>query len=146
MKEYIYLIIPVVTLIICQIIKFVVESIESGSLEWARLFNGSGGMPSSHTSFSSSLTTYIGYTVGVASPMFAIALIFTMIISYDSMGVRLESGKQANAINLIAENFFKGKEKKAYKKLKEELGHEPLEVVMGVVLGFIVGTIAFLVF
>lgn len=144
MREYIYLICPISTLIICQILKFTFESIKYKKLNWARLFNGAGGMPSTHTSFSSSLTMFIGYTIGFNTPLFAIAFVFTCIISYDAMGLRFESGKQAEAINMILDEMFKMKPKKTFKRLKEQLGHKPLEVLMGFVLGSVVSFIFYL--
>ena len=92
-------------------------------------------MPSSHTSFASSLTMLIGFRLGFDSPLFALGLVFTFIVSYDAMGIRLESEKQAEAINLIFEKFLKGKTKQGFTKLKEELGHKPLEVLVGIFLG-----------
>ena len=65
MKEYVYIVVPFISLIVCQIIKFSIESFKNKRLEWGRLFNGAGGMPSTHTTFSISLTTLIGYTIGI---------------------------------------------------------------------------------
>lgn len=135
MKSYIYLICPFVTLIVCQLLKFTIETVQTKKCNWSRLFNGSGGMPSSHTTFSSSITMLIGYTLGFNHPIFAVSLIFMLIVSYDAMGLRLESEKQAQAINMMFEKFEKGKWKKSYNKLKEELGHQPLEVLVGWLLG-----------
>lgn len=135
MKNYIYLICPFTALVICQIIKFTIDAIKTKKYNWSRLFHGSGGMPSSHTTFSSSITMLVGYTLGFDTPIFAVALIFMLIIAYDSMGLRLESEKQAQAINMMFEKFEKGKWKKGYHKLKEELGHQPLEVLFGLLLG-----------
>ena len=135
MKSYLYLICPFVTLVICQIIKFTIEVIQTHKYNWSRLFNGSGGMPSSHTTFSSSVTMLVGYTLGFDHPIFAVSLIFMLIVSYDAMGLRLESEKQAQAINMMFEKFEKGKWKTGYQKLKEELGHQPLEVLVGLLLG-----------
>lgn len=141
MENYIYIICPAVALIICQIIKFGVESFNNKKLNFERLFNGSGGMPSSHTTFSVALTMLIGYKLGFESPLFAISLIFTCITSYDALGVRFESGKQAVAINLIFDSIIKGDTKKGFKKLKEQLGHEPLEVFAGILLGTVVASL-----
>ena len=135
MNNYKFVIIPILTLVICQIIKFSIESIKSKKLKWGRLFNGSGGMPSSHTSFSSSLTVLLGLNFGFDSPLFAIALLFTLIVAYDAMGLRFESGKQAEAINMIVDELFKTRPRKTFKRLKEQLGHKPLEVLMGLLLG-----------
>jgi hypothetical protein len=129
--KYIYLICPFTALIICQLIKFTIESIKNKKMDFERLFNGSGGMPSTHTTFSSSLTMLIGYNLGFDSVIFAIALIFTLITSYDALGVRYESGKQAAAINYL----MRDNGKIDFKALKEKLGHEPLEVFVGLLLG-----------
>lgn len=140
MEQYKFIIVPFIALIICQIIKFVVETIVTKKINILRLFNGAGGMPSSHTTFSVTLTMLLGYELGFDSPIFAVALIFTCITSYDALGVRYESGKQAEAINIIWKELMKGN-KKEYKKLKEQLGHQPLEVLVGALLGVIVSSI-----
>ncbi len=132
MKEYKFLLVPFLTLLICQITKFTMESIVQKKLLWGRLFNGAGGMPSSHASFSSSLTAMLGLNLGFDSPIFALAVIFTLIVSYDAMGLRMESGLQAKAINKIYDEMFKDK---GMKKLKEKIGHKPQEVFAGIILG-----------
>lgn len=146
MKQYQYLLCPIITLILCQIIKFTIESIQNKKLNFARLFNGCGGMPSSHTSFTSSITMLIGYNLGFDSPLFAVSLVFMFIVAYDAMGLRFESGKQAEAINLIFEEFFKGKPKAGYNRLKEELGHKPVEVLVGILLGTTVSFLFSIIF
>lgn len=136
MIEYQYLLCPFVTLLICQLIKFTIESIRDKKMNFGRLFNGTGGMPSSHTSFSSSVTMLIGYNIGFDSPIFAVALVFMLITAYDAMGLRFESGKQAEAINLLFDELGKiRKPRYVFKKLKESLGHKPLEVLVGLLLG-----------
>lgn len=137
LNHYKYITIPLITLVLCQIIKFGIESIKSKKLKWGRLFNGSGGMPSSHTSFSTSITMLIGLNFGFDSPFFALPLVFTLIVAYDAMGLRMQSGKQAEAINLIVDELFSNDIKVNFGKLKEELGHKPLEVVGGIMLGII---------
>ena len=133
--KYIYIICPFVALITCQIIKFIIESIQSKKFEIKRLISGSGGMPSTHSSFSSSLTTLIGLKLGLDNPIFAVSFVFTLITSYDAMGVRFESGRHAKALNYIL-----GKND-SFETFKEKLGHEPLEVITGIAVGIIVGTI-----
>ncbi|MEG0022277.1 MAG: divergent PAP2 family protein [Bacilli bacterium] len=138
MKDYIYLIVPFVSLIICQIIKFTIESVKYKELQWGRLLNGAGGMPSTHTTFSFSLTTLLGLTIGIKDPLFAVAVIFSFIVSYDAIGVRFESGKQAAAINdLVDEAKRRNKKMIKIEELKEQLGHKPLEVFGGAILGVI---------
>ncbi|MBP3919981.1 MAG: divergent PAP2 family protein [Bacilli bacterium] len=135
MRSYKFVLIPFITLFLCQTIKFTIESIINKKIIWDRFFNGTGGMPSSHTSFSVSLTVLLGLNYGFDNPLFAVALVFTVIISYDAMGLRMESGKQAEAINMIVEKTIMNK--KEYKKLKEKLGHKPLEVFVGYILGIV---------
>ena len=137
LNHYKYITIPLITLVLCQIIKFGIESIKSKKLKWGRLFNGSGGMPSSHTSFSTSITMLMGLNFGFDSPFFALPLVFTLIVAYDAMGLRMQSGKQAEAINLIVDELFSNDIKVNFGKLKEELGHKPLEGVGGIMLGII---------
>lgn len=134
MNDYKYILVPILTLIICQTLKFTIESIMNKELIWGRLFNGTGGMPSTHTSFSSSLTMMIGLNMGFDNPLFAIAFVFTFIVSYDAMGLRMESGKQAEAINKLFDETFKGE---GITKLKEKLGHKPEEVLAGMILGIV---------
>lgn len=134
MEKYKYIIVPIVTLLLCQIIKFIIESLKAKKLVWGRLFNGSGGMPSSHTSFSMSLTAMLGLNLGIASPIFAVCLIFSIITAYDAMGLRFESGKQAEAINILLDKVF---EKESFKHLKEQLGHKPFEVLVGMIFGIL---------
>lgn len=135
MKKYKYIIVPIIALILCQLIKFIIESVRTKKLVWGRLFNGSGGMPSSHTSISMSLTTMFGLNLGIDSPVFAISLIFSLVTAYDAMGLRFETGKQAEAINMLLDAVF---EKEGFKHLKEQLGHKPLEVLMGIIFGILV--------
>lgn len=145
MKNYVYIVVPMLSLISCQILKFIIESIKKKKFVWGRLFNGAGGMPSTHTSFCFALTFTCLYQNGLDSPLFAIALVFSMIVSYDAMGVRMESGRQAEAINDIVENIFKNKPSISIAHLKEELGHHPEEVFVGIIFAFMVSTVCNLV-
>mgnify|MGYP004530725551 CR=1 FL=1 len=133
MQNYIYLIVPFFSAISAQIIKFILESIKYKKLNWERLFNGNGGMPSTHTSFTFSLAATVGFLQGITSPLFAICLVFACVVGYDAMGLRMESGKQAIAINKIVDEIFFRNTKIGIQHLKEQLGHKPLEVVMGIV-------------
>ena len=135
MEKYKYLIIPFMTLGICQLLKFIGESIRCRKLKWGRLFNGTGGMPSSHTSFTFSSVFLLAFTEGITSPLFAVALICSIIVAYDAMGLRMESGRQAEAINILLDEVFEDKD--GLKHLKESLGHRPIEVLMGIILAFV---------
>lgn len=128
----IYLICPFVALITCQLIKFLGELIKYKKVNIYRLLNGNGGMPSTHTTFISSITMLIGFKLGFDTPFFAFSFITSLIIAYDGMGVRRESGKQANAINILL------KKEKISLNLKEQLGHQPLEVIIGYLYGTLI--------
>ncbi|MDD2434970.1 MAG: divergent PAP2 family protein [Bacilli bacterium] len=141
MKDFMYLIVPFSSLILAQLIKFMIESIQYKKFNWGRLLNGNGGMPSTHSSFCMALTIYIGLNEGITSPLFAIGLIFSFIVSYDAMGSRRETEKQAVAINKIVDELDDYNPGLSMKKLKEHIGHEPLEVIMGILLGIIVALI-----
>src|SRR5574344_148739 len=97
----IYLLVPLVAIVLSQIIKFFVEYFQNNKFNFKRLFDGSGGMPSSHSTLVSSLTMTICLKEGFNSISFAICLIFSLVVLYDSMGVRYEAGKQEEAINKI---------------------------------------------
>ncbi len=135
MKEYVYLIVPFSVLVINQVIKFTIESIRCRRLRFSRLFNGSGGMPSTHTAFIFSIITCIGMKVGPTTPIFALSLILGLIVAYDSMGVRNESGKQATAINKIVDELEMSNLHIELQELKEQIGHQPLEVLVGILIG-----------
>lgn len=134
MGNYKYILVPIVTLILSQLIKFILESINCHKLVWGRLFNGSGGMPSSHTSLCISITTLVGLNLGFGSPLFGVSLVFSLIIMYDAMGLRMQSGKHAEAINKLLDQVFVDDN---YKHLKEQLGHKPMEVLGGIVFGIV---------
>lgn len=135
LHELRYILIPTTALITAQIIKFTIESIKEKKLKWARLFNGCGGMPSSHTTFAFSITTAVLIGEGYQSALFGVSLIFALIVAYDAMGLRKESGKQASMINRLMDEIVEKDTKQGFKKLKEQLGHNPSEVVAGILYG-----------
>ena len=98
---------------------------------------GSGGMPSSHTAYVISLTAVLGKNHGLSSTSFGIAVAFSFIVMYDAVGVRRAAGKQAQLLNSLMTTHFAGEE--FYEKLKELLGHKPLEVFVGALLGLAIG-------
>lgn len=100
----------------------------------------SGGMPSSHSSFVTSLAMLVGFDKGFASIEFAITAVFAIIVMYDASGVRRAVGKQAEILNQIVDDFFHGKFDQ-HKKLKELVGHTPKEVLFGALLGIIIGIV-----
>lgn len=101
----------------------------------SRIFT-SGGMPSSHSSFVTSLATLVGIERGFNSTDFAIVLVFALIIMYDASGVRRAVGKQATILNQMLDDLHHGKHIQQ-DKLKELIGHTPKEVYFGAILGII---------
>lgn len=96
---------------------------------------GAGGMPSSHTSLVVGLASAVGFHDGVSSPLFAVSAVLAGIVMYDAAGVRRAAGKQAKVINkLVQEMRVEHRIKET--RLKELLGHTPLEVLAGALLGF----------
>lgn len=138
MDRFKYVIVPVFTLILCQILKFIIEGIKNKDFSLRRLLNGSGGMPSSHTALCTSLLTMFALNEGIDTPYFAMMLVLTLIVAYDGMNVRLETGKQAKTINVLVDSIF---EKSEFETLKEELGHRPKEVLFGLILGVAIAII-----
>jgi uncharacterized protein len=105
---------------------------------------GTGGMPSSHAATVTATTLAIGLYSGFDHPAFAIAVAISMIVIYDAAGVRREAGYHAERINMIIDEIFRGKILDQ-KDLKEMLGHTPLEVVGGVLVGLVTTLILWLV-
>lgn len=95
---YKYLIIPFIAALISQTIKVIIETKRYHKLNIKRFFDGMGGMPSTHSTLTSSLTTIIYLNYGVTSILFALSLFFSLIVIYDSMGIRYESGNQARVL------------------------------------------------
>lgn len=117
-----------------QGIKIILTLIVDKKFDASRIV-GTGGMPSSHSSFTMALSFSIGKYHGFDSPLFAIALIFSFVTMYDAQGIRRAAGKQAEILNmLILEHKIPDVD-----KLKELLGHTPLEVAAGALLGILIG-------
>jgi uncharacterized protein len=127
--------------ILAQMIKAVVDILQNGKFNFRNLV-GTGGMPSSHSAFVTALATGIGQTAGWESGEFAIALIFAIIVMYDAAGVRQAAGKQARILNQIMDEFSHGDTKFTEDRLKELLGHTPVQVIAGAALGTVVSWIA----
>lgn len=122
------IIIPLFGVIISQIIKFIIESIKYKKILFNRLINGSGGLPSSHATLVSSLTSLMYLNYGY-SEYFVISLVFSLIILYDAIGVRYEVGKHARILNELNSSS---------KPLKELIGHTLFEVLCGIILGCLI--------
>lgn len=124
---------------VAQILKTAIHLILTKRFVVERMV-GSGGMPSSHTATVCGLATATGISYGVNGFEFAAAFILATIVMHDAMGVRRETGNQAKVINEMMEMFVNmGKSMTAEDKLKEFVGHTPLQVLMGAILGILIG-------
>jgi acid phosphatase family membrane protein YuiD len=130
--------VPALTWFIAQAYKLLFSLIKYRKLDFMRLF-GTGGMPSSHTCFTVSLCTVIGKTQGVGSAAFGLSFAFALVVMSDAAGVRQAAGKQAKLLNSLMSTHFQDDE--FNEKLKELIGHKPLEVLIGAVLGVLMGLI-----
>ena len=132
-----YLYIPILLWAGIQIFKVVYDLIVTKKFNFKRIL-GAGGMPSSHSAVVVSLATLIGKEQGVGSPIFALAIIFAFVVMYDAAGVRRAAGKQAKLLNKIVETPGLSTVQ-VQEKLVEVLGHSPIEVFVGALIGFIAG-------
>ncbi len=123
---------------VAQVLKTLIHMIINKKFVAERMV-GSGGMPSSHSSTVCALATAAGMKYGGGSYEFAIAVMLAIIVMYDAMGVRRETGKQGRVLNEMLEIFTNmGNQISAEEKLKEFVGHTPLQVLMGAILGIII--------
>ena len=129
--------------LLAQVIKFVLYSFIEKPISWRRLW-GSGGMPSSHTAFTLALALSVGLTEGFNTTAFAIAFALMGVVVYDAMGVRYETGKQGAVINQILNELFVEGKPLTDERLKELVGHSPIEVLGGALTGIIIILIFYL--
>lgn len=129
---------------LAQGIKVILSLIYDDKFDFTRI-SGCGGMPSSHTAFVSAAAVSTGLTEGFSSAAFALSIVFLFVVMTDAAGVRRAAGKQAAVLNDILDNVVHNKGVPPT-KLKELLGHTPLEVIAGLMLGIAVGIIYFLLF
>lgn len=122
--------------LIAQLIKPPLEYIRTKKWSWFYIFSA-GGMPSSHSALMVAATMGIGLHEGFDAPAFTIAFAMSMIVLYDAAGVRREAGKHAEKINILIEELLSG-HPISDKELREVIGHTPLEVLGGIILGLIV--------
>lgn len=122
-----------------QLIKTIIHAIVTKSIDFTRLI-GDGGMPSGHSATVCAVATSAGILYGLGSFPFAISVIVAIIVMHDAMGVRLETGKQAKLLNEFMDLFAKLEQPLSdQEKLKELVGHTPLQVCMGALLGIATG-------
>ena len=125
--------------LLAQILKVPFEYLRSRQWKWAMLL-AAGGMPSSHSALMVGATIAIGLHDGFDSALFALGVAITMIVIYDAAGVRRQAGMHAERINVLFDELLRG-HIWSEEELREVLGHTPLEVTGGVLLGIIVATL-----
>ena len=122
-----------------QFVKCIISMIVNRTVNFNIAF-GSGGMPSSHSATVCALAASVGIECGTASPIFGVTCILAFVVMYDAMGVRRETGEQGKLLNDIVDLFEKmGHEVTPERAFKELVGHTPLQVVVGALLGIAVG-------
>lgn len=126
---------------IAQVVKVVVELVQNGKINLQALVT-TGGMPSAHSAFVTALAVGVAQAKGWGSPEFALALVFAIIVMYDAAGVRQAAGLQARVLNQIMDEFFQEDHHLSQDRLKELLGHTPIQVIAGFFLGVAVSWIA----
>ena len=126
---------------VAQVLKTIIDCVLNRSFNPERLV-GSGGMPSSHSSTVCALTAASGIKYGAGSFEFAVSFVLSMIVMYDAMNVRMETGKQSKLLNRVFfENILELDGVILQERLKEYVGHTPVQVVAGAVLGIVIAFI-----
>ncbi|MEW6606511.1 MAG: divergent PAP2 family protein [bacterium] len=122
--------------LIAQVLKIIIYARKNRRINF-RLLLGSGGMPSSHSATVMALSTAVGKIHGWDTPLFIVTLIFAFIIMTDAVGVRRAVGQQARILNIMVDELYE-KGTISERRLKELLGHTPVEVFVGAGLGILV--------
>jgi hypothetical protein len=126
--------------IVAQTIKVLIGVVVQRKFDF-RWFVGTGGMPSSHTAGASCLATAIGLSYGFDSVHFALAASFAIVVMFDAQGVRRATGRQARILNKIMNDiYWQGKIEEG--RLRELVGHTPIEVIAGFALGVAIAFVA----
>lgn len=133
------LMIAMLSWFLAQFAKLLLTLLNDKKLDFNKLI-ASGGMPSSHSSFSTAVAVGIGQIHGYDSGLFALAAVFSFIVMYDAANVRLEAGKQAALLNRIID-VMQDPHVKLDDRLKELLGHTPFQVAVGALLGIVTALI-----
>lgn len=137
--NYKYVLVPFMVWFGIQIFKVITDLVKTRKINFKRIM-GAGGMPSSHSAVVTSLAALIGKNQGYDTPIFGISIIFAFIVMYDAAGVRRAAGKQAKILNKIVETpGLTGVQ--VSEKLVEVLGHTPIQVLVGAIIGIIIGLV-----
>lgn len=130
---------------LAQVVKTAIYAVIHKKIQWERMI-GDGGMPSAHSATVTSFAVLCGLVFGLDSFQFAVSAILAIIVCHDAMGVRLETGKQAIVLNEIVKAFEAlSTEGLTEVKLKEFVGHTPIQVMAGILLGAVDAVIMYFV-
>ncbi|MFE4106429.1 divergent PAP2 family protein [Almyronema epifaneia] len=135
------LLVALIACLVAQVLKAIIEYLRHGKIN-LRVLVETGGMPSAHSALVTALAGGIGQTMGWASPAFAVTSVFAVIVMYDAAGVRQAAGKQARILNQIVDEFFQENTEFNEDRLKELLGHTPVQVIAGSALGAAISCLA----
>ena len=135
-----YAFIPFLLWCVIQIYKVLYDLVKFKKVNFRRI-TGAGGMPSAHSAVVTCIATLIGRYEGVDTSIFALASIMAFIVMYDACGVRRAAGEQAKLLNKILETP-EMKKIKPEEELVEQIGHTPIQVMVGALIGFVVGIIS----
>jgi len=142
MNMYIYLIAPVVAFILAQGTKVLLRSFRQ-KVTWRDIFAYSD-MPSGHTAVVVSLVVIIGLKLGVSSPIFAVAAVYALIVIVDAVGLRNYLGQHGKTLNILVKDLKEDEFlDRSYPKLLEHIGHTPLQVVIGALVGTVTSLLLF---
>lgn len=125
--------------LVAQTVKIIIDLTRTGRVNFSYLVS-SGGMPSAHSALVTALATVIGREAGLSSPLFAVAAILASVVMYDAAGVRQAASVQARILNRMLEELF-SQHHFSEQRLRELLGHTPIEVFVGGLIGFAVGMV-----
>lgn len=135
------LVAPITAWFIAQVLKTIIHMIFNKQFVAERIIGG-GGMPSAHSATVCALATSVAVKCGLATPLFAICAIFATVTMYDAMGVRRETGRQGEVLNDLIDILKKmGNKVGPDKALKELIGHSPLQVLIGGILGIVLAIV-----
>jgi uncharacterized protein len=131
------LLVAIAACLIAQVLKLIIDLIQNGKFS-VKVLTTTGGMPSAHSALVTALAASVGENLGWKSAEFAIATIFAIVVMYDAAGVRQAAGKQARILNQMVDELFSEDHKFNEEKLKELLGHTPVQVIAGSILGIVI--------
>jgi len=142
---YIYLLCPIIGFIIAQGAKVILHSFNH-KITWRDVFAYSD-MPSGHTAVVIALVVILGLKLGIGSPIFAVAFVFATIVITDAIGLRNYLGQHGKTLNVLVKDLKEDEFlDRTYPRLLEHIGHTPLQVIIGAIVGALTSIIGYLLF